>query len=287
MLAEVLAALDPRPGERMADGTLGHGGHAAEILAGLQPGGCLLALDQDPLQLPATETRLRARGFTAESLILRRSNFAGLPRILADLGWTGLDGVLLDLGLSSMQIDNPERGFSYKHHGPLDMRMNPNRGETAAAWLAKADPDKLEAALARNADEPHAPRLARALAGRQLETCEALADAVRSLLPGPDAEAALPRVFQALRIQVNDEFGALESILRDLPQCLNPHGRVAILTFHSGEDRRVKQALAAGRKDGTYAEVSPSPLRPSAAEVRENPRASCAKLRWARRAGGT
>jgi 16S rRNA (cytosine1402-N4)-methyltransferase len=194
----------------------------------------------------------------------------------------GIDGVLLDLGVSSMQIDNPERGFSYKNNGPLDMRMNPNRGETAAAWLAKATPERLEAALIRNADEPHAARLARALAGQSMDTCGALAEAVRSVLSEVDAESSLPRVFQALRIQINDEFGALESILRALPACLNPKGRVAILTFHSGEDRRVKQSFAAGLKDGIYAEVAPSPLRPSAEEVRANPRASCAKLRWAR-----
>ena len=282
MLEEVLEALHPQPGERMADGTLGHGGHASEIVARLQPGGALLGLDQDPVQLPATEARLRAQGFAGDSLIIRRSNFAGLPRILGKLGWTGVDGVLLDLGVSSMQIDNPERGFSYKHDGPLDMRMNPNRGETAAAWLAKATPEKLEAVLVRNADEPHAETLASALAGQRLETCGALATAVRSLLSEADADASLPRVFQALRIQINDEFGALESILRDLPACLNPNGRVAILTFHSGEDRRVKQSFAAGLKDGIFAEVATSPLRPSAEEVRANPRASCAKLRWAR-----
>jgi 16S rRNA (cytosine1402-N4)-methyltransferase len=181
-----------------------------------------------------------------------------------------------------MQIDNPDRGFSYKHDGPLDMRMNPHRGESAAAWLAKATPQKLEAILVRHADEPDAERLAAALAGRRLETCRELADAIRAVLPESAAESALPRVFQALRIQVNDEFGALESFLRDLPNCLNEGGRIAILTFHSGEDRRVKQAFAAGRKEGLYAEVSPSPLRPAAAEVHQNPRASCAKLRWAR-----
>jgi 16S rRNA (cytosine1402-N4)-methyltransferase len=283
MLDEVLRALDPQPGERMADGTLGHGGHASALLPRLLPGGSLLGLDQDPLQIPVAEARLRAQGFPEDTLIVRRSNFAGLPRILAELGWTGLDGILLDLGVSSMQIDNPERGFSYKHQGPLDMRMNPNRGETAAAWLAKSTPEKLEAVLFRNADEPHAERLARALAGQRLETSEALADAIRSVLTETDAAASIPRVFQALRIQINDEFGALESILRDLPICLNPNGRVAVLTFHSGEDRRVKHTFAAGLKDGTYAEFAKEPLRPSAEEIRDNPRASCAKLRWARK----
>jgi 16S rRNA (cytosine1402-N4)-methyltransferase len=282
MVEEVLAALDPQPGERFVDGTLGHGGHASAILPRLLPDGQLLGLDQDPLQLPLTEQRLRGLGFGETVFQARRSNFAGLPRLLAEAGWAAVDGILLDLGVSSMQIDDPERGFSYKHDGPLDMRMNPNRGETAAAWLAKATPEKLEAAMVRHADEPHAEILAKALAGRRLETCRDLVEAIRALLPETAAEGALPRVFQALRIQVNDEFGALEAILRDLPNCLNPGGRVAILTFHSGEDRRVKQTFAAGRKDGIYAEISPAPLRPTPEEVRQNPRASCAKLRWAR-----
>ena len=284
LLAEVLEALDPRPGDRIVDGTLGHGGHAAAILERIQPGGTLLGLDQDPLQLPLTEQRFRDLGFGNESFVARRSNFAGLPRLLGEMSWAGADGILLDLGVSSMQIDNPDRGFSYKQEGPLDMRMNPHRGETAAAWLAKATPEKLEAALVRNADEPHAASLAVGLAGQRIETCQGLVDAVRSLLSEAEATASLPRVFQALRIQVNDEFGALDTILRDLAGCLAPGGRAVILTFHSGEDRRVKQAFAFGRKEGIYAEIASTPIRASAEEIRDNPRASCAKLRWARRA---
>ena len=282
LVDEVLASLNPRPGDRIVDGTLGHGGHASAILVRLQPGGVLLGLDQDPLQFPITEQRLRDEGFGEEAFLARRSNFAGLPRLLGELGWNGADGILLDLGVSSMQIDNPERGFSYKHDGPLDMRMNPRRGETAAAWLEKVTPEKLEAVLVQNSDEPHAAKLAAALAGRRFGGCVELVTAIRSIVPERDADDTLPRVFQALRIQVNDEFVALDTILRELPNCLNPGGRVVIITFHSGEDRRVKQAFAFGRKAGIYADISPVPLRAAPEEVRQNPRASSAKLRWAR-----
>jgi len=189
------------------------------------------------------------------------------------------------LGVSSMQIDNPARGFSVKDAGPLDMRMNPQRGQPASALMAKIRPDALERLLVENADEPHAASLASALAGRPFATTSALGEAIRRALPRVTREEAglsVRRVFQALRIAVNDELSALTTLLQQLPQVLNPGGRVAILTFHSGEDRRVKRAFEAGLQAGVYAEIAREVVRPSDGERRENTRSSPAKLRWAR-----
>jgi 16S rRNA (cytosine1402-N4)-methyltransferase len=287
MVAEVLEALAPKPGELAVDCTLGYGGHAREILARLQPGGRLLGLDADPVELPRTEARLRAAGFGAETFLAVRSNFAGLPQALASANLTGADCILADLGVSSMQLDDPLRGFSVKLDGPLDMRMNPQRGFPASVLLEKTSPADLAELLQENADEPRAVELATALAGRTFPTTKALAAGVRAALPrlGKDeAELTLRRVFQALRIAVNDEFSALEMLLRYLPACLNPGGRVAILTFHSGEDRRVKKSFEAGLREGVYAEIAQEITRPTPEERRENPRSSPAKLRWARKA---
>jgi len=287
MVAEILEVLAPQPGETAADCTLGYGGHAQEILQRIQPGGKLFGLDADPIELPKTEARLRALGFGPETFIARRSNFAGLPQILADAGCAGADAVLADLGVSSMQLDDPSRGFSVKHEGPLDMRMNPRRGQPASALLQKINPGNLATLLDENADEPNANELSVALAGITFGTTAALAQAIREALPKlnkDDADLAVRRVFQALRIAVNDEFSALESFLRNLSACLNPGGRVAILTFHSGEDRRVKKSFEAGQRDGNYAEISQEVIRSSPAERHANPRSSPAKLRWARRA---
>jgi len=291
LVEEVLAALNPRPGERGVDATLGWGGHAELLLARLRPGGLLLGLDADPEQLPKTEARLRALGFGPAELRAERTNFARLPAALAEAGWTGgADFVFADLGVSSMQLDDPARGFGFKADGPLDMRMNPRRGLSAAAWLARASAADVERALRENSDEPDAALLGRALAAGASApaTTGALADAVRAAL-GPrrgaeEAERAVRRAFQALRIEVNDEFGTLELFLRALPDCLRPGGRAAILSFHSGEDRRVKKAFQAGQRAGLYAAVAPEPERAAPAERRDNPRAAPAKLRWAVRA---
>ncbi len=292
MLREIMAVLAPEPGATAVDGTLGYGGHAREILAALQPGGRLIGVDADPIELPKTEARLRALGFPAESLLVRRMNFAGLAQLLATEAPGGADLILADLGVSSMQIDNPARGFTFKTDGPLDLRMNPQRGQSAAALLAGLSAAKLEKLLIENADEPHAAPLARALAGSAPLTTTALAALIRRTLAalprpasGDAADLSVRRVFQALRIAVNDEFAALDTFLRRLPQCLKAGGRVAILTFHSGEDRRVKHAFKAGERDGTYAEIAGAVLRPGAEEQRANPRSSSAKLRWARRGG--
>ncbi len=286
MVGEVIAALAPRPGEIAVDCTLGHGGHAREILPLLQPGGRLLGLDADPIELPKTEARLRALGFGRESFAARRSNFAGLPRVLAAAGLEGVDLILADLGVSSMQLDEPARGFSVKHAGPLDMRMNPARGQPAAAFLQNIAPHALAILLTENADEPQAATLAPELAGKTFATTVALADAIRSALPRVkegERELSVRRVFQALRIAVNDEFSALDTLLRSLPACLNAGGRVAVLTFHSGEDRRVKKAFAAGVREGVYSAAADEVIRPTADERHANPRSSSAKLRWARR----
>jgi len=287
MVAEILEVLAPQPGEIAVDATLGYGGHTQEILQKLSPGGRLLGLDADPIELPKTEARLRALGFGPDVFTTHRSNFAGLPQVLAGVGLTGADVILADLGVSSMQIDDPTRGFSVKLDGPLDMRMNPQRGQSAAALLQRIKPDALAELLIENADEPHATTLSPALAGKSFTSTRALAEAIRTALPRlnkEDSDLTVRRLFQALRIAVNDEFSALETFLRNLPTCLNPGGRVAILTFHSGEDRRVKKAFAAGERDGLYAEIAHEVIRPTPAERNTNPRSGPAKLRWAKRA---
>lgn len=286
LVTEVLEALAPRAGDLVVDCTLGYGGHARELLPRILPGGVLLGLDVDPLELPRTEARLRGLGFTPDVFIARRSNFAGLAKALAEMGWTGADCVLTDLGVSSMQLDTPARGFSSKTPGPLDMRMNPSRGQPASVLLQKLSPDDLETLLVDNADEPQARVLAHALAGRSFVETTDLSRAIAAALPevSPDDQALSARlVFQALRIAVNDEFTALDTFLRRLPACLNPGGRAAILTFHSGEDRRVKKAFQSGLRDGTYTAITEAVVRPGPAERRANPRATAAKLRWARR----
>ena len=286
MVAEILSALDPHPGETAVDCTIGYGGHAQEILARLQPGGRLLGLDTDPIELPKTEARLRALGFGSETFTAHRSNFAGLAQVLAQAGLAGTDLILTDLGVSSMQIDDPTRGFSVKLDGPLDMRMNPHRSQTAAVLLEKISPTALTILLAENSDEPNADTLAAALAGKHFATTTALAAAIRATLPRLNKDSGdltIRRVFQALRIAVNDEFSALETLLRNLPACLNPGGRVAILTFHSGVDRRVKRFFEAGLRDGLYADIAHEVIRPTAEERNSNPRSAPAKLRWARR----
>jgi 16S rRNA (cytosine1402-N4)-methyltransferase len=304
MVDEILHVLAPKPGESVADCTLGFGGHARALLEKITPGGRLIGLDADPLELPKTEQRLRdfannllpllpqggeGRGEEASTIFTaHRTNFAGLPKVIADLQLSGVDMILADLGVSSMQLDNPARGFSTKGAGPLDMRMNPQRGQTASDLLQKLDAPALESILVQNADEPRARELALVLAAKKFETTKQLGDAIRATFPeqrqhGDEANLTIRRVFQALRIVVNDEFSALDTFLRNLRYCLNPGGRVAILTFHSGEDRRVKRTFEAGLADGFYADIAQEVIRPTPEERRANPRSSPAKLRWAKR----
>ena len=290
LVEELLEVLDPKPAERGVDATLGYGGHAQRLLERIAPAGILLALDADGIELPKTEARLRMRGFGERDLIVRRTNFAGLRAALDEIGWSdGVDFLLADLGLSSMQIDDPARGFSFKHDGPLDMRMNTKRGESVAQWLARSSEGLLAEVLTHHADEPHAKILARAIHDRRadLSTTQELAQTVRdslgAKLDAAEVEHSVRRVFQALRIEVNDEFGALDLLLRQLPDCLRAGGRAAILSFHSGEDRRVKKAFERGLACGAYRSISQGVIRASAAERRDNPRSVPAKLRWAAR----
>jgi len=247
----------------------------------------LIGLDADPIELPKTIERLRGAGFGDAAFQAIRSNFAGLPKVLASLNIEAVDAVFADLGVSSMQLDNPERGFSFKFEGPLDMRMNPQRGQSAAGLIQGISGEALAELLAENADEPHAPIVARALAGSRFETTTALGKAIRNALPrlaNDDQENSIRRVFQALRIAVNDEFGALNALLRALPGVLKVGGRAVILSFHSGEDRRVKKTFEAGLAAGLYRDIAHELVRPPATERHANPRSAPAKLRWAIRA---
>jgi len=294
MVDEVLHCLRPSPGEVAVDCTLGGGGHARAILNRLLPGGRLIGLDVDPVELPRTEAQLRADGFGSDAFAARHANFAGLQTALAAEGLLRADVILADLGVSSMQLDDPDRGFSYKGVGPLDMRMNPLRGEPASRMIARATEDELARLLADNADEPHSALIARLLRQQPIETTHAADRLVRagltSALPHlakADVKMSIRRTFQALRVAVNDEFYALDALLRSLPDCLAAGGRVAILTFHSGEDRRVKKAFKAGRREGIYSDVADEVVRSTKAETWANRRAAAAKLRWAVRAGSS
>jgi 16S rRNA (cytosine1402-N4)-methyltransferase len=288
MVEEVLQCLRPAAGDVAVDCTLGGGGHARAILERVQPGGRLIGLDVDPIELPRTDARLRAAGFGPDTFVARHGNFAGLPQVLATLGLAFADVILADLGVSSMQLDNPDRGFSYKEDGPLDMRMNPSRGESAPQLLARVSEAELVRLLEENADEPHARLIARLLKQQPPATTQALDRLVRAGLTSAfpnlakaDMKMSVRRTLQALRIAVNDEFSALDSLLRSLPQCLAPGGRVVMLTFHSGEDRRVKKAFQAGNRQGVYSAVAREVMRATMDETRANRRASSAKLRWA------
>lgn len=289
MVEECLDALQLSPGVAGVDCTLGYGGHAREILSRISSGGRLIGLDVDPIEQPKTEARLRALGFGEDAFVAVRSNYAGIRKVLDGQSLDAVDFIFADLGCSSMQFDDPSRGFTFKTDGPLDMRMNPERGISAAEWLAKVKEAKLAEVLLENADEPQAEAIAAALAGKRFPTTKSLVAGLHAIpqvakLDAERSELTIRRVFQAIRIAVNEEFSSLDAFLRQLPLCLKPGGRVAILTFHSGEDRRVKKAFQAGERDGTYAQVSDGVITASPEERRNNPRSIPAKLRWAVRA---
>jgi 16S rRNA (cytosine1402-N4)-methyltransferase len=288
MPGEVLQHLRPRPGEIAVDCTLGGGGHARAILERIQPGGRLIGLDLDAQELSRTEKGLRAEGFGPACFTARHASFSDLPDVLAAEGLAAADLILADLGVSSMQFDDPLRGFSYKGVGPLDMRMDPSRGESASHLLARLDERALAALLTENADEPHADTVARLLKHQPLTTTHEAERVVRvgltrakPALSRAAVKKSVRRTFQALRVAVNDEFAALDALLAALPHCLKPGGRVVVIAFHSGEDRRVKKAFLAGKRDGTYAEISRHMIQSSMTETRENRRSTAAKLRWA------
>ena len=288
MVAEILAALALKPGDVVVDCTLGYGGHACELLAAVQPGGRLLGVDADPIELPKTEARLRALGAPESAIVLRRMNFSGVSQFLAVEAADGVDALLADLGVSSMQLDDPLRGFSFKLDGPLDMRMNPSRGMSAASLLSVLESEQLQAILIDNADEPNAEKIAKAIlvahSKTPLETTFALVNVIRLAVHGQtssESDLAIRRVFQALRIAVNDEFGCLDMFLKQLPFYMKTGGRIAILTFHSGEDRRVKASFKQGFQNGLYSSITQDVVRPSASERKSNSRSSSAKLRSA------
>lgn len=296
LLDEVLAALDPQPGEVAVDCTLGRGGHAQELLRRVGPDGWLIAFDLDPANLEPARQRLSLIG---ENFDLHHGNFAGVEHVLAGEQLQA-DVILADLGMSSMQVDEVERGFSFVRDGPLDMRMDPTRGSTAAELLAHLPAKDLAAAFRDLGDEPQAEAIAEAIVHRRstkpIERTRELAELIFEAAPvriergpgqpTPRQQRIRPaaRVFQALRILVNRELSSLEHLLRSLPTCLAPGGRVAIISFHSGEDRRVKAAFREGRRNGTFEAIAEDPIRANPQERFDNPRSRSAKLRWARRA---
>ena len=292
---EILDFLQIQPGQKGLDATLGYGGHTTEMLKCLNGQGHMYALDVDPIEIQKTKKRLEERGFGEEILTIRQINFADVDLVAQEAG--AFDFVLADLGVSSMQIDNPERGFTYKAEGPLDLRLNPEKGISAAQRLADISAEELTGMFEENADEPYAAEIAREVVRRNRRrepvcTTTQLKEAIEAALAflpereRPEAvKKSCQRCFQALRIDVNSEFEVLYSFLDKLPGILAPGGRVAILTFHSGEDRLVKRFFRDGKRQGLYSEVADEVIRPSAEECARNPRARSTKMRWAVRAG--
>ena len=294
MVKEILDVLKIQPGELGLDATLGYGGHTKAMLECLQGKGHIYALDVDPIESKKTKQRLEEKGYGEEILTIRQMNFANIAQLSEEVG--KFDFVLADLGVSSMQIDNPERGFTYKAEGPLDLRLNPEQGTPAYERLNEVTEEELIGMLQENSDEPYAAEIAAKVTEwkrkkRPIHTTIDFKDVIEEALvfvPAKDRKEAVKkscqRCFQALRIDVNSEFEVLYSFLDSLPEVLAPGARVAILTFHSGEDRLVKKALKQGKKQGIYSDISEEVIRPSAEECNRNPRARSTKLRWAIRA---
>ena len=298
LFEEVFAALDPQPGELAVDCTLGAAGHAVEMLRRVGPTGRLVACDLDSNNIDRAKDALTAIGTSHE---LHATNFAGIAALVPE----GADVILADLGVSSMQIDDPNRGFSYMRDGPLDMRMDQTRGKTAAQILATSSVDELSRAFEELGDftefgDEAARKLANAIANHRESaplqgTCE-LTELILKTIPPPAAPPGrrppterqlryrpVACAFQALRIMVNRELANLQALLRALPAILKPGGRVAVISFHSGEDRLVKQYFRDGERSGVYSKVSPDAIRATGQERFDNPRSRSAKLRWARR----
>ena len=295
MVKEILDFLQILPGQKGLDATLGYGGHTRKMLEQLGGQGHMYALDVDPIEIVKTKERLASAGYGEEILTILQQNFANLETVAEQYG--PFDFILADLGVSSMQIDDPKRGFSYKVEGPLDLRLDPEHGLSAAERLRELSREEIEGMLVENSDEPYAEQIANEVirtyrSGGRIDTTTELAAVIeRSLMFLPEnrekkdiVKKTCQRTFQALRIDVNSEFEVLEAFLEALPHALAPGGRVAILTFHSGEDRLVKKAFARYHKEGIFAEISKDVIRPSAEECRSNGRARSTKLRWARMA---
>ncbi|NCC43133.1 MAG: 16S rRNA (cytosine(1402)-N(4))-methyltransferase RsmH [Clostridia bacterium] len=288
---EILDFLQIQPGQKGLDATLGYGGHTSKMLECLKGQGHMYALDVDPIEMAKTKVRLEEKGFGSDILTIKHLNFADIDQLVPESGT--FDFVLADLGVSSMQIDNPERGFSYKTEGPLDLRLNPEKGISAAERLKTISQPELEGMLLENSDEPYASEISKVIIqerkrGNAITTTTQLYQAIEKalvLVPAAEKKDAVKkscaRTFQALRIDVNSEFEVLEAFLEKLPQVLSKGGRVAILTFHSGEDRLVKKSFKSLYKEGVYEDIAKDVIRPSAEECRMNSRARSTKMRWA------
>lgn len=288
---EILEFLQIKPGQIGLDATLGYGGHTLEMLKCLESKGHIYALDVDTIELAKTRERLAGLGYGPELLTILEQNFANIDQVAEQYG--PFNFVLADLGVSSMQIDNPERGFSYKTEGPLDLRLNPEKGITAAERLRTITLEELQGMLMENADEPYAEEISKAIVtgikrGNEITTTAQLRHVIESalaFLPEDIRKEAVKkscqRTFQALRIDINSEFEVLYDFLEKLPKVMAKGGRVAILTFHSGEDRLVKQSFKRLFKEGVYSEISTEVIRPSAEECLRNSRARSTKMRWA------
>ena len=332
MVKEILEFLQIRPGQKGLDATLGYGGHTRKMLEKLTevsatseltdevyikddiqtmddswenpeevlrekaPEGHLYALDVDPIEIVKTGERLQKAGYGEEILTILQQNFANLETVAKEYG--PFDFMLADLGVSSMQIDDPKRGFSYKADGPLDLRLDPQHGIPASQRLRELNREELIGMLVENSDEPYAEQIASQICktfkkGGSMDTTTALREAIeRALCFLPEnkekkdiLKKTCQRVFQALRIDVNSEFEVLEAFLNALPEALADGGRVAILTFHSGEDRLVKKAFQQYYREGIFEEIATDVIRPTAEECRQNGRARSTKMRWAIRAG--
>ena len=288
---EILDFFDIQPGQKGLDATLGYGGHTLEMLKRLKGEGHIFGLDVDPIESAKTKERLEKQGYGPDMLTVKLLNFANIDQVGAEEG--PFDFVLADLGVSSMQIDNPDRGFSYKIDGPLDLRLNPQKGMTAAERLKACDTEELAGMMMENADEPYAQEIASAVIseirrGNPMDTTRQLREVIEKTLafiPEKERKEAVKkscqRSFQALRIDVNSEFEVLYQFLEKLPDVLKDGGKAAILTFHSGEDRLVKKSFKQLYRQGVYREISKDVIRPSAEECNRNSRARSTKMRWA------
>ena len=291
MVDEILEVLKIQPGEKGLDATLGYGGHSSKMLEALKGEGHLYSLDIDPIEIVKTKARLEAKGYGEDILTIIRTNFRNIDEVAGEHG--RFNFLMADLGVSSMQIDNPERGFTYKHEGPLDLRLDPTKGVSAAERLKELTADEIEGMLIENSDEPYAAEITAVIMSERRKKHEIattkdlyrVIETALSFIPEKDRKEAVKkscqRTFQALRIDVNSEFEVLEEFLQKLPTVIESGGRIAILTFHSGEDRLVKQYFKLHQKEGLYSEISKDVIRPSAEECARNGRARSTKLRWA------
>ena len=291
MVKEIIDFLEIKPGQVGFDATLGYGGHTRAMLECLKGQGHMYATDVDPEESAKTRKRLAEQGFGEDILTIKLQNFCTIDEIAKEIG--GFDFILADLGVSSMQIDNPKRGFSFKVDGPLDLRLNQEAGISAAERLDTISREELAGMLDENSDEPYCEEIAKAITdeirkGNRIDTTTKLREVIEKTLDFlPEKEKkdtvkkTCQRVFQALRIDVNREFEVLYDFMEKLPGALKPGGRVAILTFHSGQDKLVKKALKQGYKEGNYSDYSKDVIRPSAQECAQNGRARSTKMRWA------